>query len=71
MITQTPGFLEMLKSIFDFFLGSLLRIFHLFKLWISIHNQLGGIFGWLPDALYSILILIFTVVVIYKVLGWE
>lgn len=62
---------EMLQSLFDFFLGSFLRVFQVVKLWLSIHNQLGGIFGWLPLELYSILILIFTLVIIYKVLGRE
>lgn len=71
MILAAPGFLEMLKSIFDWFVSTVLHTVLAVRMVFSVHDQIGGVFGWIPDSLYVILSFTFSIVIIYKILNWE
>ena len=70
--------LDFLKSIvdtvaflIDFVIGTIKDLVYLVQLTGKFLLNIPGYFSWLPTQYLSIIVLIFTIVVLYKVLGRE
>lgn len=63
--------IEYIKTAFDFLVGVIEDIVYITKLAYDYLSDLPRLFGFLPVEIVSILLIIFGIVVIYKVLGRE
>lgn len=65
------GIGDAISAAFDWFLSFLSDCVYLVSLTGRFLVQIPILFSWLPSELLSILVLIFTIVVLYKILGRE
>ncbi|MBO5952632.1 MAG: hypothetical protein J6Q53_00680 [Oscillospiraceae bacterium] len=65
------GLFDIIDSLVDFVISFIQDIVYVIQLTASFVAQIPNYFGWLPSAYLTIIISIFSVVVIYKVLGRE
>lgn len=65
------GFVDIVTAVVDFFIGFVQDIVFVVKLTASFVAKIPQLFAWLPGGVVSILVIIFGVVVVYKVLGRE
>ena len=62
---------ELIRSAFDFVLDFFADIVYVIKLTGSFVLKIPDYFSWLPAPVVALLVSIFTIVVVYKVLGRE
>lgn len=62
---------KIVTSIVEFFIGFVEDIVFIVKLLGSFVSKIPMLFSWLPTEVLAIITLIFSVVVIYKVMGRE
>lgn len=65
------GFVDIVGSLVDFVIGIVEDIVYVVKLCGSFVLKIPTLFGWLPNAVVSIIVIIFGIVVVYKILGRE
>ena len=65
------SFANIITSLVDFVVGLIQDIVYIVKLCATFVAKIPSLFGWLPSAVVTIIVMIFAVVVIYKVLGRE
>lgn len=65
------GFADVISGIVDFVVSLVKDILYLIEITAKFVAQIPVYFSWLPSELLTTIILIFTVVVLYKVLGRE
>ena len=71
LIRDLAGIAEFFKSIFEFFGGLIEDLVYMVKVLGEFTLQLPIYFTWLPAPFAVSLMTIFTIVVIYKVIGRE
>lgn len=71
IIDFITGFVDIIKSLVDFVIQTITDLVYVISLLGQMIVNLPGYFGWLPTAITSSLIVIFSIVVIYKILGRE
>lgn len=65
------GVADVVSSCIDFLIGFISDIVYVIELTGKFVLQIPEYFSWLPAPVLSVIVLIFAVVVIYKVLGRE
>lgn len=65
------GIADMFTSVFDFLIGLVEDIVYVIKLCTSFVTKIPAYFAWLPSEAVAIVVVIFSVVVLYKVMGRE
>ena len=65
------GFANIVTSVVDFIIGFVQDIVFVVKLTGSFLAKIPQLFSWLPASVITILVVIFGVVVVYKVIGRE
>lgn len=65
------GFIDVITSVVDFVISLVQDIVYIVKLCATFVAKIPSLFGWLPTSVVTIIVMIFAVVVIYKVLGRE
>lgn len=65
------GFVNLISSLVDFVITIIQDIVYVVKLCATFVAKIPSLFGWLPVSVTSVLVMIFSVVVIYKILGRE
>lgn len=65
------GIANVTTSLIDFVVGFVGDIVYIVKLSGSFVAKIPSLFSWLPRGVIAMIVLIFTVVVIYKVMGRE
>lgn len=65
------GFAETIGKVIDFVIGFFEDIVYLIQLTGTFLAQIPSYFSWMPEGFAAMIGIIFTVVVLYKVLGRE
>lgn len=65
------GMANVITSLIDFVVGFVEDIVYVVKLCASFVAKIPQLFSWLPSGVLAIIVLTFSVVVIYKVMGRE
>lgn len=72
------GIIQFLKTIgdaivaaFDFLVDLIADLIYVIQLLGKVVLQLPGFFSWLPGEAVSLLLILFSIVIIYKILGRE
>lgn len=65
------SFSEVISSVIDFVVGLVKDIVYLIQLTTTFVLEIPTYFSWLPGEFLATVVLIFTVVVLYKILGRE
>lgn len=65
------GIADAVGAAFDFLVGLISDLVYLVQLTGKFLAQIPVYFSWLPAELLTLIVLIFTIVVLYKVLGRE
>lgn len=65
------GFAEIISSLVDFVINLIQDIVYVVKLCGSFVAKIPAYFSWLPASVLTLIITIFSIVVIYKILGRE
>lgn len=65
------GLTNVITSLIDFVVGFVEDIVFVVKLCASFVAKIPSLFSWLPSGVLAMIILTFSVVVIYKVMGRE
>lgn len=65
------GFVGVVTSLVDFIIGFVEDCVHVVKLCAEFVLKIPTLFSWLPAEALALVVLIFGVVVVYKVLGRE
>lgn len=71
LIDFFSGIGEMISGAIDFVIGFFSDIVYMIQLTGKFLLQIPSYFSWLPAEVLAVIILTFTIVVIYKVLGRE
>lgn len=71
IIDTLNGFFGLVESIINFVINTILDIFYMVQLLSNVVTNLGSYFGWLPSAIVSSLLVIISIVVVYKIIGRE
>lgn len=65
------GFVDAITSAIDFLIGFIEDIIYIVKITGEFVLQIPNYLGWLPSSVLTIIVVVFGVVVIYKVMGRE
>lgn len=65
------GLVDVITSLIDFVIGFVEDIVYVVKLCASFVAKIPSLFSWLPSGVLAMIVLTFSVVVIYKVMGRE
>lgn len=65
------GLVNVITSLIDFVIGFVEDIVYVVKLCASFVAKIPSLFSWLPSGVLAMIVLTFSVVVIYKVMGRE
>ena len=65
------GIADIISGAIDFVIGFFSDIVYMIKLTGKFLGQIPNYFSWLPAEVLAVVVLIFTIVVLYKVLGRE
>lgn len=65
------GIADVVTSLIDFVIGFIEDIVYVVKLCATFVSKIPNLFSWLPSGVLAIIVIIFSVVVIYKVMGRE
>lgn len=71
IINLLKGFINGITSVVDFVISMIEDIVYIVKLTGEFVLSIPDYFSWLPGSVLAIIITIFSIVVIYKVLGRE
>ena len=71
IITFFESIFNIIKSLVDFVIGIIDDIVYLVQLTGRFLMQIPSYLGWLPSSIVASLVAIFTIVVLYKILGRE
>lgn len=65
------GFIDVVTSLVDFVIGFIKDIVYVVKLTGGFVAKIPQLFSWLPGSVVALFVVLFAVVVIYKILGRE
>lgn len=65
------GLSNVITSLIDFVIGFVEDIVYVVKLCASFVAKIPSLFSWLPSGVLAMIVLTFSVVVIYKIMGRE
>lgn len=65
------GLSNVITSLIDFVVGFVEDIVYVVKLCASFVAKIPSLFSWLPSGVLAMIVLTFSVVVIYKIMGRE
>ena len=65
------GFGSVIKSVFTFLIDTVKDLIYVIRLLGSFIIKIPDMIGWLPASCVSLIIIIFSVVLIYKIIGRE
>lgn len=65
------GFADIVSSLVDFVIDMVNDLVYVVKLLTEVLLQLPTFFTWLPTEVWAILAVLFSIVVIYKIIGRE
>lgn len=65
------GFVGVVTSLVDFVISFIQDLVYIVKLCATFVAKIPTLFGWLPASVVAIIVMIFAVVVIYKIMGRE
>ena len=65
------GIADVVTGLVDFVIGFIQDIVYIVKLCTSFVAKIPRLFSWLPTEVLAIVVIIFSVVVIYKIMGRE
>ena len=65
------GFIDIISSLIDFVMQTISDLVYMIGLLGDMMLNLPGYFGWLPSTIVTSLVVIFSIVIIYKILGRE
>lgn len=71
IISFFTGIADAVTALFEFLFSLIADLVYLVQLTGKFLLQIPSYFAWLPGELLALIILIFTIVVLYKVLGRE
>ena len=71
IIDFLKGFVDIISSIVNFFISTIMDLVYMIGLLGSMLTNLPAYFGWIPSAIVSSILVIFSIVVIYKIIGRE
>lgn len=71
VISFFQGIGNAITSAFDFVVSLVSDIVYLIQLTGKFLGQLPGYFSWMPAEISTLLLILFTIVVLYKILGRE
>lgn len=65
------GFADIVSSLVDFVIDMVNDLVYVVKLLTEVLSQLPTFFTWLPAEVWAVLAVLFSIVVIYKIIGRE
>lgn len=65
------GFVDLVTSLFDFVVGFVSDLVYVIQLTGIFLSEIPNYFGWMPSAYVTLIVTIFSIVVIYKIIGRE
>ena len=65
------GFIDVITSVIDFVISFVQDLVYIVKLCATFVAKIPTLFGWLPTSVVTIVVMIFAIVVIYKIMGRE
>lgn len=65
------GFGNVIKSVFSFLIDTVMDLIYVIGLIGKMLVKIPDMIGWLPSACISLIVVTFSVVVIYKIIGRE
>lgn len=65
------GFVDVIVSLVNFVIDTIMDLVYMISLLGSMITNIPAYFGWIPSAVVSSIIVIFSIVVIYKIIGRE
>lgn len=71
LVNWFTGLIDVLKSIIDFVIGIIKDLVYMIQLTGRFLAQIPSYFSWLPGSLISLVVVLFAIVVIYKIIGRE
>lgn len=71
ILKYLENFADSVTNLIDFFLNCFKDVVYVAELLIKIATHLPDYFSWLPAECLTIVLLIFSIVIIYKLLGRE
>jgi len=71
LIDLVTGFVDLVVSLCEFVFQTISDIVYMIGLLGSMATNLPAYFGWIPSAVVSSIIVIFSIVVVYKIIGRE
>lgn len=71
IISFLKGIGDAIVAVFNFIVSFFSDVIYVIKLTGSILAQIPSFFNWLPDEIVALLLILFAIVVLYKILGRE
>lgn len=71
LIDLVTGFIDLVVSLVEFVFQTISDIVYMIGLLGNMIVNLPAYFGWIPSAIVSSIVVIFSIVVVYKILGRE
>lgn len=65
------GFIDLVTSLIDFVVGFIQDIVYVVQLTASFVVKIPQLLSWLPSSIVTLFVILFAIVVIYKILGRE
>lgn len=65
------GFVDIVVSLVNFVIDTIMDLVYMISLLGSMIANIPAYFGWIPSAIVSSIVVIFSIVIIYKIIGRE
>lgn len=65
------GFIDIIESLVNFVIDTIMDLVYMISLLGSMIGNIPAYFGWIPSAIVSSIVVIFSIVIIYKIIGRE